>query len=207
MKNYCPKCGAELGTAGMLGHNCLTPTNTPTSKCCEKCWGWPANKTQQEGYCTHMFCKCHKNTPTTDSKNSSEKFCDHTFNWKPELRLWVCKFCGNTKEKLKMKTSVSPDTTDTNSEDWEQDFDAQFTVQFSNYDWRSIPCIHTHGEAAQVTPEAIKSFIRSQLQQAEARVWKEAEVIAINTGNPGTWDTVSIVRAIRKAALETPSHD
>lgn len=51
----------------------MTPTNTPTSKCCIKCWGWLANKTPEEGYCIYMFCKCHKTTPTTDSKNSSEK--------------------------------------------------------------------------------------------------------------------------------------
>lgn len=30
MKNYCPKCGTELGSAGMLGHNCLTTPN-PTN--------------------------------------------------------------------------------------------------------------------------------------------------------------------------------
>ena len=27
--------------------------------CCESCWGWPADKTPEEGSCCHRFCKCH----------------------------------------------------------------------------------------------------------------------------------------------------
>ena len=65
-------------------NNLDTPTNTPTSKCCEKCdaemWDGPKGKCYSD-----YKCSCH--TPTTDSKNTTGTDWETTFREKDFERI------------------------------------------------------------------------------------------------------------------------
>lgn len=53
-------------------------------------------------------CACQQNTTPTSEE------CNHSFKWKIDNRLWVCKFCGITKKRLNMKVPTKkPMKTDT----------------------------------------------------------------------------------------------
>lgn len=69
----------------------MTPTNTPTSKCCDAC----GFNNEPRGY--HSACRgCPCHTPTTDSKNSSDK--------KHEFRTFegVCHECHVNRSRAEL---------------------------------------------------------------------------------------------------------
>lgn len=99
------------------------------------------------------------------------------------------------------KTCHTPTTDSKNSsEDWEKEFDERFQ-SFIHENTKTLA-------AATTISVYVKDFIRSQIQQAEARGRKETIEYAISSNNPRELlKNYALYHGIKLEATQTPEHD
>jgi len=143
---------------------------TPTSKCCDKC-----NPTGLEGHCffSVMENKCECHTPTTDSKNSSERSTPEILNARDQARREeTTRALRDLRDQVAIKN-----TADTGWESRLGKLLEGFVVDAMVA--KRYPILEV-GEAI-VSPQELKTFIRTEKEKSFAEGERRGRKEVIST--------------------------